>query len=230
MPLLISVHLPKTAGASFGQALEDHFGDALLRDYADYPINQSALVRNRAALGHCLRSRFSRRGAGVLADDVRCIHGHFLPLKYRCLSARGRDVRFVTWLRHPVDRLISHYWFWRDHPELAAAAPLQQRMLRENWSLERFCLAPELRNLYRRFLWGFPLNRFDFVGITEHFEHDLARFSARYLDHPAPAYRVNTGRRETGRHTLETGFRRRVERYHRADMRLYAQACRLRDG
>ncbi len=227
MTLLVSVHLPKTAGASFGRTLEDHFGDALLKDYLDYPINQPAIRRNRAALGHCLKGLLGRAGPDA---RLRCIHGHFMPLKYRCLRGGGRSVHFVTWLRHPLDRMISHYGFWREHPELAASAPLHRRVLEEDWSLERFCLAPELRNLYRRFLWGFPLRLFDFVGLTEHYEADLARFSERYLGRAASPYRLNTGRSGVSREDLGPALRRRIEQYHRADMRLYRQACRQRPG
>ncbi len=32
-------------------------------------------------------------------------------------------------------------------------------MVEEEWTLERFCLEPELKNLYSQFLWGFPLKK-----------------------------------------------------------------------
>jgi len=47
--VLISLHLPKNAGASFLKSLEDHFGERLLRDYADLPLNTPALMRKSRA-------------------------------------------------------------------------------------------------------------------------------------------------------------------------------------
>ena len=47
---LISLHLPKTAGSSFYALVESHYGNGILRDYADFPINTPAVVRNASAL------------------------------------------------------------------------------------------------------------------------------------------------------------------------------------
>jgi hypothetical protein len=38
-----------------------------------------------------------------------------------------------------------------------------------------------MRNFYAQFLWSFPENAFEFIGITEHFETDLKFFSRYYL-------------------------------------------------
>jgi len=221
--MLVSVHLPKTAGSSFGQVLSGHFGAALRHDYADFPLHAPAWKRCSAALGYTLTG-------GRVPPDVRCIHGHFLPLKYRWLRDPNEPVRFVTWLRHPVERLVSHYYFWLDHPELADDAPLHQQMLEENWSLERFCLAPSLRNSYGRFLWGFPPRHFDFIGITEHFDSDLQDFSRRFLGNPTAPPRINTGRAAARRNALSPSRRRQVENFHHRDMALYEWACQRREA
>ena len=63
-------------------------------------------------------------------------------------------------------------------------------MVDEDWSLQRFCLGHELRNLYHQYLWGFPPERFDFIGITERYAEDLARFGKRYLGGEALVARV----------------------------------------
>ena len=79
--MLISVHFPKTAGSSFLVALESYFGQGLLQDYADRPINRTALRRNAQAVYAGLRNAVARTGM----EKVACIHGHFLPLKYALL-------------------------------------------------------------------------------------------------------------------------------------------------
>ena len=44
-----------------------------------------------------------------------------------------------------------------------------------------FAFCPELRNIYSKYLWGFPLRRFDFVGIAEFSEMESRRFSRDVL-------------------------------------------------
>ena len=63
----------------------------------------SKLRRNLRAAREGLCGRHRQEAA-----SPACIHGHFLPLSYRHLARRA-DVRFVTWLREPIDRLLSHY-------------------------------------------------------------------------------------------------------------------------
>ena len=48
--MLISVHMPKTAGLSFRATLEEHFGDGFSYDYADYPLAHKPLDRHRKVL------------------------------------------------------------------------------------------------------------------------------------------------------------------------------------
>lgn len=222
LPLIVSLHLPKTAGNSLLAVLDEHFGDAILHDYLDYPMNTEPRERHRRAVEGCLAAA----GSPQAYRDLRCIHGHFLPLKY-LLLADSRPTVFVAWLRDPVERLVSHYHYWYDHydPGSPDTRPLHRRVVEEQWSLERFCLSDEMRNLYGEFLWGFPLERFDFIGITENYEADLRAFSLEFLGSEFPARVVNE-RRSPGAGSAELGdsLRERVERWHAADIDLYRRA------
>ena len=149
--MIISVHLPKTAGKSFEAALRTRFGDAILEDYGTFPMNTPVFERSRAALETSLVN------AEANFDGVECIHGHFLPLKYLLLATR-RDLTFVTWVRHPVQRMLSNYHYWKRTYDPGTARPLHRRVVEEEWSVERFCLGEEMRNMYGEFLWGFCLS------------------------------------------------------------------------
>lgn len=220
--MIVSLHLPKTAGTSFGAALERHFGVGLLRDYADLPLHVAPAARNAAALRDCLAWASSE------AAPPLCIHGHFLPVKY-LLHAQRHGARFVTWMRHPLERLLSHYFFWRRNPPSSPAQRLHWRMYEEGWSLEEFCLAPEMRDAYAQFLWAFPLEYFDFIGITEHYDDDFASFSRRYLDgQAAPAHLNAAPAAGSGKYPLDPGLRRRIEAFHARDLALYGRALELR--
>lgn len=214
--LLVSLHLPKTAGTSFASSLASAFGDGYRADYADLPMQAGRWHRRL----HAIRAGLALRDA--LPPRTTCVHGHFLPLKYQLALGRRR-ARYITWLRDPVERVVSHYHFWRrDYDGADPAQPLRNRMLREQWSLERFALGPEMRNVYSEYLWRFPVSRFAFVGITERYAADLAWFAAHYLGGTAAvATALANPDREGGCYATEAGLRRRIERHHGADVALY---------
>lgn len=223
-PLLVSVHLPKTAGTSFAATLQSAFGAGYRDDYADLPMQHPRLDRQWRAL----RAGWALRG--TLPDEVACIHGHFLPVKYR-IALAGRPAHYVTWLRDPVERIASHYAFWRRYYDGSdPAQPLRNRMLREDWSLERFALGPELRDVYRRYLWGFDPARFAFIGITERYAEDLQQFARRFLggsDAAVGSALVNPERGDAG-YAVDSTLRRRIERHHAGDVALYRWASARR--
>jgi Sulfotransferase family len=216
--LIISVHLPKTAGTSFAAGLDTHFRRRFLRDYSDFPMNTPQPERNRAALQASLRNAESDFA------HVECIHGHFLPIKY-LLLVHQREVKFVTWLRHPVERLLSHFYHWKIS-YTPRSAPLHRRVVEEDWTIERFCLGPEVRNLYSQFLWGFPISYFDFIGITEFYEDDLAYFGQHYLGAYIQAKKLNV--RKHSAYQIDRSFRNEIEAFHDRDIELYGNALEKR--
>ena len=220
--MIISVHIPKTAGTSFAKNLEAYFRAGLLKDYDDLPTNTPQYERNRAALLASVHNAETDQLTGVA-----CIHGHFLPLKYLLLSVK-KDLRFITWMRNPVERVLSHYHYLKSFYDPATAPTLHRKMIEEEWSVERFCLAPELQNLYGQFLWGFPLEYFDFIGITEYYDEDLAYFSGQYLNTNLEPHRENMGKNEGGSYQIEASFREKLEQFHAYDFELYRAALFMR--
>ena len=221
--------MPKTAGLSFRATLEECFGDSFRHDYSDYPLNNAPAARHSTAMEHNLSL------ADNLDDysEVACIHGHFLPFKYLVL-ADHMDCTFVTWMREPVARLVSHYHYWQRayDPDSESTAALHRRVVEEAWSLEQFCLAPELRNIYAQFLWGFPAQRVDFIGITEFYEEDLRYFSSVFLRHNTEPQKINQrdNELESGSDDpISSSLREQIEAYHAEDMGLYKHALKTRE-
>lgn len=220
-PIIISVHLPKTAGSSFLRALQSHFGPRLKRDYGDYPLHESSSERIQHALERGNEFATNR------LDDIACVHGHFLPIKYRALDD-VRHTRYVTWMREPVGRLISHYHHWIASYRPSTSAPLHRRVVEEKWTLEDFCTAEELRNVYAAFLWNFPLERFAFVGVMEHFEEDLNAFALRFLGSRLVQHREKM--RGAAATPPTPALRQRIETFHEEDVLLYQRAMELRSN
>jgi hypothetical protein len=224
--MLISLHMPKTAGNSFLQALETRFGESLQKDYSDMPRIQQYLAGNLSPQ-ELTEFKFAEHGLNL----PQCIHGHFLPAKYVYACKQEKcDMRFITWLRDPVERLMSHYYFFKRSYDPRTAGPLFRKIIEENWSLERFCFSEEYKNLYRKYMWNFPYELFDFVGLTEFYEDDLRYFSDIFLKTKVDAQRLNCAvDRKAGGYELDAGFRREVENFHSEDVALYKRALHGRE-
>jgi len=218
---LISLHLPKTAGTSFGQSLKEKFKESFLTDYGDKGISKTTSVRNTSALLSSLE--IANKGLG----HINCVHGHFLPIKY-LLLATTQNLTFVTWMRDPVQRMISHYNFWKRDYDPKTAAHHHKQVIEENWTLEQFCLSPKFRNIYCQYLWGFPLEYFEFIGITEFYENDLSYFGEKYLKTPLKHKKLNTSNREALKYSIDSRLCKEIEEYHKQDIALYKRALELR--
>ncbi|HEX6983729.1 MAG TPA: hypothetical protein VF170_00060, partial [Planctomycetaceae bacterium] len=90
---IIFVHIPKTAGTAFSYYLKrncDAPEKAMKTFFGDYSIYDG--VR-----------------------DVPLILGH---VYFREMAVRFPAASFVTWLRHPLDRVVSQYKSWHDPKKL----------------------------------------------------------------------------------------------------------------
>lgn len=227
--MIISLHTPKTGGGSFKRLLINHFGKSFKGDYADIPLNKSLEDRTRRATEFDDdMNTFKKSSYKIL--EIECIHGHFLPYKYKKLL-NNKDTLFITWLREPAERLISHYYFWqRAYSE--NVAPLHKRVIEETWSLEKFCLSEELKNIYKKFLWCFPIENFAFIGVTEHFNEDIVFFSKNYLGNnntiEAPLININPNKQGMYSEKIDRDLLRAIKEFHAEDYALYNFALRKR--
>ena len=221
--MLISVHMPKAAGTSCLYLFEEIYGDKLLKDYDDKILHKSINIKRKYALLSLLKNRLNIS----MYSKIDCIHGHFMPIKYRFIFPKRAF--FLTWLRHPVQRLISHYYYWMRETSFSEDETLRRRVVHEGWSLERFCLSEELRDIYSRFLWGFPLRRFNFIGITEFFNEDMKFFSEEIFGSDVKIKPINLNPdRDEKTYAIDDTFNKEIENFHKKDMALYEEALALR--
>ncbi len=95
--------------------------------------------------------------------------------------------------------------------------------------MERFCLGPEMKNVYSKFFWGFPLGRFDFVGITEFYDSEIAYFAEHLVGAELESMRINVNPNPVKCSYIDDpDFRLKIQAHHHADVALYAQALALR--
>lgn len=155
-PVIISLHLPKAAGSSMRVSLERQFGERALFDYGRGPLGPDIDLIEPS-----------------LAPGIALVHGHFRPARY---EAAAPDAFWFTFLRDPVDRLISMYFFWQTLPFQGQA--LHRRFLDEQPDIETFATYPLIQTfISETFFAGHDMSRFDFIGFHETRAQDMVRLN-----------------------------------------------------
>src|SRR3989442_9425283 len=94
--MIIFLHVPKTAGTTLARILERQYGArAILRLY------QSSYGQELAAI------------PATQLELLRVVMGNFSFEPHQFLAGPSR---YITILREPIDRVISHYYFVRRDP------------------------------------------------------------------------------------------------------------------
>lgn len=227
-PPTLFLHVPRTGGSSLRAILASHFRGAPVCPHASWPAIEACDPEER--LRYAL------------------LHAHFRMGWERRLgdAFHARPLRFLTQLRDPVARVVSHYHHFRlfrsPPPESRAAAELAR-----SGSLRDFVTdpRPEVRhhtaNLQTRLLSdadcgeGAPddaalasaianLETFAFVGLTERFDASVGLLS-RVLGTPRPLRPVRRNRGSSAA-ALDPAVRRLVEKHNVLDAALYRAAAR----
>jgi hypothetical protein len=176
-PIIISLHVPKCAGDSLRVTLQKTYGDGAVMDYGDSPFNPSKPVNTDPDYF----KKLDKNAFGFLKDK-RLVHGHFHPNKYRALDGALR----ITVLRDPVDRLISHYFFWKYYPP--KDHPLRQYLFEHQLSLEAFAEIPMVRRFYSGvFFKDVDMTRFNIIGSVSYmsyFYDSFAKLTGTSLELP----------------------------------------------
>lgn len=167
--MLISVHVPKTAGTSFRNSLVKTFGERLLLDYSTQPSSRY-LTHRASYLKH--KYGFLWKGRKIVSR-YEVIHGHFPADMFDFLPG---PKQFCMFMRQPVDRLVSHYLFWkRDGSKFPGNSALDS-FIRNRLTLDQFAALPEMINFYSTFLGAMKIEQFDFVGLMEEYNTSLCLF------------------------------------------------------
>lgn len=181
--MIVSVHIPKTAGTSFGAGLEQMFGARLLLDYADRPLSSAPRDVNEREQS---RERICRDPFSYIRD-YDAVHGHFCASKYFPLREQAQ---FAFFFRDPVARTVSHYYQWQR--DLTAPNELAKSIRSGKLTLEQFSAVPEMRHLYRIFLDGLDIERLAFVGLTEAYDRSIELFNTIF-GVELPSQKLNIG-------------------------------------
>ena len=226
--MLISLHTPKAGGSSFKKLLEENYKHQLLSDYNDKPINKTVDERQLEVLTFRKKLRLYKKYIYEY-KNYQCIHGHFLPYKYDYYLKRD-NCYFITWLREPLDRLASHYYYWYRSYNKNKSSYLHRKVVEEKWSFKKFAFSEKMKNFYSQFLWNFPIENFDFIGVFEFYQSDMEYFHKTYFNKTSiniPV--VNTNKKNKGSYLNEIDYISELKKQHAEDYKLYDYAIKLRN-
>ncbi|MDE0836331.1 MAG: sulfotransferase family 2 domain-containing protein [Akkermansiaceae bacterium] len=217
--MLAFIHIPKTAGTTLHKILSHQYPRTFIRHDSDGPPD--------AALAKQIREA-----------DTQLIMGHFSVGLHRFIP----EIRYVTCLRKPEARLLSHYHHALNDP----AHYLHQEVVSKNLSLADYIasgLSGELANGMTRMLAGIDNfhhgevnaetlanaksnieNLFDGVILSESFDPSLLLL-ADSLHWKTPYYiRRKVGRYTSGSRRLDEDARTAIAEHNRFDCELYEWA------
>lgn len=159
--MLISIHVPKTAGTNFTRTLETIYEGRVHLDYGTE--NDLVAVRTPAP-------EIAADPAGV-ARRIAVIHGHFHFPKYARVFP---DAPVLATLRHPVARIVSQYRHVALHGDPASRQ--HRKVMSGEVDVVRFSAYPFVGNAQAIFLEGLGVEGLAHAIIQEHFAATVERF------------------------------------------------------
>lgn len=222
--LIVSVHIPKTGGSTFRALLSEVAGSNLILDYEDRPIWEAYPIR-RIKNMPLDQKRFLQIERKLREGKKVVVHGHFLISKYTSVFPEAKR---VVWLRDPVERLVSHYHYWKREPNMENK--VCRRLINENLTLREFAQQPILRNIMTYFLDQQNIEGFDFIGITEKYSECLEHFKKRFgIPIAQKGIRIfkNPTRKVGERYLLSSSEREKIRLLNFEDFQLFQLGFRL---
>lgn len=216
-PELLSLHIPKTAGTSFRNILKSVYGEDQVVRFDTKPDGSAELDEVPYE-------------AKVL-PAVRVIHGHFRFDKLTALFPLPKNYKSIIWVRDPVDRVISNYYYLDSilRKKLGDDPSNHNILVKMERSLMEYARFRRSQNRQIKFLQGTDISAFDFVGVVE-FYADEVKEVARLLnweDVPEVLYLNKT---KTDRPDIPKEWKDEIRSLNKKDMAMYEQALAMREA
>ncbi|MGH6847335.1 MAG: hypothetical protein ACREC0_07820 [Methylocella sp.] len=213
--MIVSIHIPKTAGQSFRSRLQSTFGSRALIDYGDVVgFDTPEFLAYRE-----LRRAEMRARRDELLRGYDIIHGHFVADKYLGLFP---TTGFAAFFRDPYQQAVSHYEFFLRHPEIDN--PAVKLFHETHMSLLEFVAAfPDIQS---RYLGQIAVEDLAMVGLMEQYERGVALFETVFgckLSPETSREYVNPNR-HGDTYSIDADVRRAVDIHRAGDIELYRRA------
>lgn len=215
MTCVIFLHIPKAAGSTLNKILDKQYPAN-----ATFQIHGGAIERSISSF---------KRMSQEEKVKLQCLRGHQPFGLHEWLP---QPSTYITLLRDPVERLISHYYYvMRREPHFLHDDA-------EGMSLEEYAgsdLSPELSNQQTRMLAGGVeelelakrnLEHFTVAGTVERFDASVALMKERLGWGNTRYRRMNATRNRPPKRDVSPGAIRAIEENNQLDIELYELVSR----
>jgi len=208
------VHVPKTAGICF-------------------KINLQKFYEESRSLHVYLPEHLE----GKSIDDYDLVTGHIQPMK----DDLSDDRLLVTWLRNPVDRLVSQYFYFNHYNTSNSDSESNQQyhstvdISRFYEKIEEHTSKEENRNIiYKDYFYYLDIDDFDFIGVYEDFHNDQNLFFQKFFGQSIDFQfltNINTmiDKSRSNNYDIDPNLRKRIEQCNPRDMDLYHRVLELKN-
>lgn len=217
--MILSMHIPKAAGNSFRQLVQNEFANRAMLDYGDWAGFKvpEAIERVR------VRTLAMRARRDELLANYDIIHGHFAADKYLGLFPKQE---FVAFFRDPYQQSVSHYYFLLRNPQ---REHLEEKMFHEaKMTLHDYLSWEAFHNHQTQYLGSISIDDLAMVGISEEFYRSVDLFNAMFGCKLRGESFLNVNPDHQGAdYKIDQDVRKAVEKYRGADIELYRRAKEL---
>jgi len=119
--VFVHLHIPKCGGSTIVDILSRNFGPGLVNTNSILNDYQYDSVQVARIIDHYPR--------------LRCLTGHKLSLDLP-FDRKDFDLQVFTWIRDPIDRFVSHYFYHRNHTNQVPEAKTMDLLEYTEWALK----------------------------------------------------------------------------------------------
>tara|TARA_R110000744_G_scaffold304582_3_gene413111 strand:+ start:187 stop:942 length:756 start_codon:yes stop_codon:yes gene_type:complete len=167
--LFVSIHIPKTAGTSLSVILDYGSGRKIWYDYSELRLLQTDLQNAHQLQADKQQTLLAHKS--FIENNFDFVHGHFYYAKYKDFFT---DAKYITCVRKPIDRLVSHYYHLLD--EADENYWLYQEIKSGNLDLADMAKISGIGDMQSQYLKGRDIKDYDFVFITEKLPDSVYHF------------------------------------------------------
>lgn len=217
---LIFMHLPKCGGTTFHGILEQMYKPS---EVFDIKVVNHVALNTQSFIDLNQQER----------DKIRLIKGH---MEFGLHNYFSGNTEYITFLRHPVERIISYYYYVKRRPNHRLR---QQNLFHDQMSLYEFVTKineGDINNGQVRFISGIDTNdkgemlekakeniknHFAFVGTIDQFDASLLLLRKRYR-WEMPYYQIeNNTKNRPSLNEIDLKTIASIEAYNKEDISLY---------
>lgn len=174
---LTLIHIYKCGGSSMRQYIRQNLATPTTR-IIDQWAEPWELKLKGAFSGNMARAEILRATVPSTGDCIVLAHTFFYEF-----MKQWRDMRFVTFLRDPVERLLSQYHFERKHLNVTDDLPVWLDKVEHACNLQTIALSGVATTSPNHVHLGQAkanLHWFDFIGLVDQYDESVKAFNRQF--------------------------------------------------